>query len=247
MTMRSIYLILVATLFVASQGVAQEVITRDDIESRALAYTRDAYAENLAEEVGVKPSVPEVAKGAIPCVDYENYIQVGTALPSLVQMYGFEFNFGVDIDNKYLNVDNFSEELAYYRYYWTKEYMVNAINVEYGHKVKDWLALGVKGYVGFSTRARRHDVTNELLYRSSMVALSAIFNVRFDWLRRQWVTMYSSVGVGVATVIERYNSNVYPMYDLVFVGLGVGKRFYGYVELGSGVSGSLRVGVGVRF
>lgn len=240
--MKRVYILFIALLAFAFESVAQESISRSDIRTRAIAYTNDAYAESVAQQ----PVVPQVATAGIPSVDNNHFLQLGIGAPSLVQMMLFGFAYGVDTDEQPMP-SNFSEELAVYRYYWDKEYMFNAINVEYGTKIRDWLALGVKGYVGFLTRARRHDVTDELLYRSSNVATSAIFNVRFDYLRREWVTLYSSLGVGVAALIEHSYSEVFPMYDIALVGLDVGKRFYGYLELGTGVCGSLRVGVGVRF
>ena len=243
---RYIILLVVATLMVTFEGVAQETISRDDIRSRAIAYTNDAVAEDSAAGA---VSAESIAKGVgIPCVDNENYLQIGTSLPSLIQTMLFNLGFGIDT-NEVVNLlpNNFSQDLANSRYYWGDEWMVSAINLEYGHKVNDWLALGAKAYLGFTTRACRHVVTNDLLYHDTIWATAAIFNVRFDWLRREILTMYSSVGVGCAMLIERNYSEVMPMFDLTAVGLSVGKRFYGYIELGSGASGCLRAGVGVRF
>ena len=245
MVKKTILLLFVATLVSAFDGAAQESITRDDIRSRAIAYTCDAVAEDCANNaVSATPSAESVV---IPSVDNVNYLQIGTSLPSLIQTMLFNLGFGVDTDELVGMPTNFSQELANCRYYWGDEWMVNAINLEYGHKVNDWLALGGKGYLGFTTRARRHIVTNNVLYRDTMWATAVIFNVRFDWLCREVVTLYSSGGAGCAVLIERNYSEVFPMYDLTAVGLAVGKRFYGYLEVGSGASGALRAGVGVRF
>lgn len=238
-------LLIVAVLAIAVECMAQQTISRDDIRTRVIAYTNDALAE--ASDAGIVAVEPVAANIGIPSVDNENYLQIGTSLPSLVQTMLFGLSFGVDADELVGQPVNFSQMLAAKRYYWGNEWMVNAINLEYGHKVKDWLALGAKGYLGFTTRARRHIVTNDVLYRETMWATSIIFNARFEWLCREIVTLYSSVGVGCAILVERRNNEVWPMFDLTAVGLSVGKRFYGYVELGSGVSGGLRAGVGVRF
>lgn len=242
---RTIYLLLIATLLFSYDCVAQESISRDDIRVNAISYTNDAFAEASAMGAVALPSTP--VNVGIPSVDNENFLQIGTSLPSLVQTMLFGLGYGVDTETVHVYPRNFSQELAESRYYWGDEWMVSAINLEYGRKVNDWLALGLKGYLGFSTRPRRHVVTKETIYHNTMWATAAIFNVRFDWLRRDIVTMYSSIGAGVAVLKENDFNEVIPMFDFTAVGLSLGRRFYGYVELGSGASGGLRAGVGVRF
>lgn len=244
--MRRFVICAVALFMAIGVASAQEVITRDDIKSSVTAYAWQQY--EVGNDAFVATPEPPVVPPQvdIPCVKYKNFIQVGMGLPSLVQALLFDFY----VDGEPLSIydePTLSNRLAEERYYWGKERLVSAINLEYGYKVKDGLSLGAKLYTGFTTRSRRHVITDELLYRDYLVVASAIFNVRFDWLRREWVTMYSSIGVGaVALIVYDYNE-IYPMYDATFVGLGVGRRFYGYVEVGSGVSGSLRAGLGVRF
>lgn len=230
------------TTLVAS---AQESITRSDIKSSVVAYTAQQIESGDAAFTPLPASPAPTPTVAVPCVEYKNFIQLGVGMPSIFQ--ALMFDFYTDTEPSYDYQYNLSNRLAEYRYYWGDQRLFSAINLEYGHKVKDWLSLGVKAYTGFTTRAYRHIITDEVLYRNDMVVASALFNVRFDWLRREWVTMYSSIGVGVvARFMYKYNE-LYPMYDATFVGLGVGRRFYGYLEVGSGISGSIRIGLGVRF
>jgi hypothetical protein len=37
------------------------------------------------------------------------------------------------------------------------------------------------------------------------------------------------------------------MVDAALVGLKIGKKFYGFIEIGAGVGGSARGGFGIRF
>ena len=242
--MRRSVIYAVALFMAIGTASAQERISRDDIRNSVIAYTAQQIDEGITAFVMPPEPPAPMPELLVPSVSYKNFIQVGVGVPSLVQ--ALMFDFYIEGDPSY-EEPNLSNSLAGYRYYWGKERLYNAINLEYGHKVKDGLSLGAKAYVGFTTKACRHVVTDDLLYRSSLVVTSAIFNIRFDWLRREWVTMYSSIGVGVvARFVYRY-SEIYPMYDATFVGLGVGRRVYGYVEVGSGISGSLRAGLGVRF
>jgi hypothetical protein len=197
-----------------------------------------------------QPTNPTTLPSAvIPAEEYKSHLQIGAGTLGLWQALFMELFMDVDIAD--YTPDNFSEELNGARYYKDREIMVNSLTLEYGYKVKDWLSLGAKGYVGFKTRPTRHIGTNEVLYRNNLVITSLLFNVRFDWLRREWVTMYSAVGAGAAVCIDKGGYADYcaalPMFDMTLVGINVGRRFYGFAEFGLGISGWWRAGIGVRF
>jgi hypothetical protein len=187
----------------------------------------------------------------IPAEEWKNHIQVGTGLAGLIQFLLLDLLY-VDVDKEEpYYPENFSEELDRERYYRGNEYLVYCLSMEYGYKVKDFLSLGAKGYVGFKTQPVRHVGTNDILYRDNHIATAALFNIRFDWLRREVVTMYSSIGLGATICIDerRYSRYVaaYPIFDITWVGINVGRRVYGFAEFGGGVSGVVRAGIGVRF
>lgn len=200
--------------------------------------------------VAAQPTTPiTVPSPAVPSEEYKSHLQIGTGSIGLWQGLFFDIFMYDDIDIS--TPDNFSEELNDARYYMDREIFVNSLTLEYGYKVNEWLSLGAKGYVGFKTRPMRHVGTNEILYRYNTIIPSLLVNVRFDWLRREWVTMYSSVGAGAALYISSGRQSSYceamPMFDLALVGLNVGRRFYGFLEMGFGISGWWRAGLGVRF
>ena len=244
--MRRLMICIAVLLTTITAASAQVKIGREDIQSSVMAYTAqhpELYDEsNMALSETSSPSVVV----DVPSVNYKNFIQIGVGVPTLIQGLMLELYMydRISIDPAYSTL---SGTLASYRYYWGTERLFNAINLEYGHKVTNVVSLGAKIYTGFITKGKYHIMTDELLYRDSHVVSSAIFNVRFDWLRREWVTMYSSIGVGVVAQFMRDDSAIYPMYDATFVGLDVGRRIYGYLEIGSGISGSIRAGLGVRF
>jgi hypothetical protein len=59
------------------------------------------------------------------------------------------------------------------------------------------------------------------------------------------------VSVGAAVIVDENRYRRYaeglPMLDLTYIGLNVGRSFYGFVEIGGGITGWGRVGLGVRF
>jgi hypothetical protein len=66
-------------------------------------------------------------------------------------------------------------------------------------------------------------------------------------MRRKYVQLYSAVGAGVAARFDREVGVIIPMYDLTYFGIVVGKNLYGFAEVGAGVSGFARAGIGYRF
>ena len=140
-----------------------------------------------------------------------------------------------------------SGQLADSRYYWDTERAFTGITIEYSHRIKSWFAIGAKGVVSFKTRAKRHIGTNELLYRDNTLLAAALLNMRFDWFCRKTVTMYTSLGIGLMSHTDYYETYVLPMYDAAWVGITVGRRLYGYAEFGGGIGGLFRVGMGYRF
>lgn len=84
------------------------------------------------------------------------------------------------------------------------------------------------------------------------------FNVKFYWLNRKLVRMYSGIGVGLAVVNSNagaenadeaavYSTSLMAAIDLRLVGLTVGQKLYGRFEVGTLSSGLITAGIGYRF
>ena len=112
---------------------------------------------------------------------------------------------------------------------------------EYGYNVLSWLSLGAG--VNYSYGSYR------MLYK---------FNVKFYWLNRKWVRMYSGVGVGLGIVSTNAgaeneeeaagrSTKLLPTFDLRLIGLTVGQRLYGRFEVGTLNTGLVSAGIGYRF
>ena len=111
-----------------------------------------------------------------------------------------------------------------------------------------WLSLGAKAIFGWRTQAVRSVTTNKVLYRDYMLTAQTILDMRFSWLHRDHLSLYSSVGVGVTSYVENDEYlQLLPSIDLVYIGMSFGGRVYGFWEMGGLGGGSLRGGLGVRF
>ena len=240
---------LLTFVFVVPMAVAtlsaQEVITTEQLSEAVSAYTSENYTSYVENQLEMNKAKYDLN---VPSLECNNSLQVGGGLPGLWLMAMLDLLY-VDVDifpdpTQYVSI---SDQLADYRYYRTKERVVTSLTLDYSYRVKKWLSLGAKGAVGFRTRGIRHKVTNDLLYRESRVAASLLFNMRFDWLHRRNVMMYSSLGVGVTSIFDYNDGMVFPMFDATYVGLTAGRKFYYFLELGAGASGTVRTGVGCRF
>jgi hypothetical protein len=140
-----------------------------------------------------------------------------------------------------------SDKLAQYRYYTTPTIMVTPISVEYNYYVKRWLTVGGRATFTSLYNEVRNIATDEKLYSNGSYALGLILNVRFEYMRREYVQLYSAVGLGLAARFEYNRGIMTPMYDLTYFGIVVGKGFYGFAEIGAGLSGCARAGIGFRF
>ena len=93
----------------------------------------------------------------------------------------------------------------------------------------------------------RHIQTDEKLYSDGSYSVGLILNLRFEYMRREYVQLYSAFGAGFAARFEYDRGILIPMYDATYFGIVVGKNLYGFAEVGAGLSGSIRAGLGFRF
>lgn len=85
--------------------------------------------------------------------------------------------------------------------------------------------------------------------------ISIMPTVRFAWLRRGVVQLYSSFSLGLGVEHYLLNSDVgrpiyntlyYCAFDIKPVGVSVGRKWFGFAELGYGSRGVFNIGFGCR-
>ena len=140
-------------------------------------------------------------------------------------------------------VRNFRSDMASADTYLTPRYFVGNYSLSYTYHDRHWLQYGGTAVFGVSTRWRKSSITGEKLDNLSYYSLSIMPTVRFNWFYRDAVQLYSTISVGLVTDFDE----VYPWGDLTLVGCSFGRKFFGFAEVGMGMAGWLRAGVGYRF
>ena len=138
---------------------------------------------------------------------------------------------------------DFRSDMASTDIYLTPRYFVGNYSLSYTYHDRSWLQYGGKVVFGASTRWRKSAHTGEKIDNLSYYSLSVMPSVRFNWFYREKVQLYSTISVGVITDFDE----VYPWGDLTLVGCSFGRKFFGFAEVGMGMAGWLRAGVGYRF
>ena len=125
------------------------------------------------------------------------------------------------------------------------------LGLEGGRWFKDWLYVGgALVWTGGFDRLH-HGGTHDLAYTYHSTNLSLMPTLRFAWVRRGIVQLYSGLGVGIAVA---YNEEVYSnmwrfgvAYDCTVIGISVGRNIFGFFDVGAGMRGVMRFGIGYRF
>lgn len=135
---------------------------------------------------------------------------------------------------------------------WYGQYGVN-----YHYQVKHWCQVGAKFTVESTKITRYTDTTKVLMQDVSKEFLCTFMpSVRFTYLNRPWVRLYSGVDVGIGYFVDnKKNSanevtrsgNFFFAFNVTPIGVNVGKKFYGMFETNIGFESVLKVGIGARF
>ncbi len=127
-------------------------------------------------------------------------------------------------------------------------YMTGNVGLEYSYSFRKWFALSVN--VGMNgIYGRRYDKVTGLRTGLDFGAVFSFFpQVRFSYLNRKYVKLYSALGAGVTvTAFDKY-AELLPAINFVPIGITAGRRVYGFFELCAGtVVFGCSAGIGVRF
>lgn len=211
-----------------------------------LPYTLSAQqiTDNTAqksESVAVQaPTVPISER----CHDLRITYGVPGLIPSLM-LYGSDSYGDTDLDEPY--DPTLSDRIRDERSYWGQERMFAVINAEYTYALKPWFSLGGRVTFGGSFRTRRDIFTNEVIEHNDKYTGALLISMRFSYLRREVVQLYSGIAVGAAGHISNDTTYWAPMYDATYIGVSVGRKLFGIAEFGGGMSGLIRIGLGYRF
>lgn len=177
----------------------------------------------------------------IPNWDNKHDLRIGLGSVSLCALGYLDEAFGeVYYD---VSVPTFRQQVKNSERYKMPQYFTGVFSFSYAFHFRRWLQLG--GTVNFAaaTRVYRDNLTHKKVEDYSSYFGSIMPTARFIYLNREKVQLYSAVSLGVS--ITDYE--VLPCYDLTLFGCSFGKSIFGFVEIGNGIGGWGRVGIGYRF
>lgn len=203
----------------------------------ALLVAQGAMAQKRSSSVVVTDSMTiKTVVTQIPKFTPKHDIRVGVgtiSLPGLLLLDDWDLYYDYD----------FSDMVADAEYYNTPRYFVGNYTLSYTYQDRRWLQYGATVAFGASTRKLRSAHTNEVVENRDRCVLSVMPTVRFNYFYREKVQLYSTVSVALVTDFD----GVYLWGDVTLFGCSFGRKFYGFTEVGMGMSGWLRAGMGYRF
>ncbi len=125
--------------------------------------------------------------------------------------------------------------------------------LSYDYRFKKWFDLGATvSYYGEYSDLYSSDGWSPVR-RDRTHYISVMPVVRFTWLNKNWVRMYSSFGLGATIEHGRRYYDDRPYRDVLValqftpIGISVGRSLFGFAEIGVGSQGVLMMGVGYKF
>lgn len=133
-------------------------------------------------------------------------------------------------------------------------------NLHYYYQVAPWCQVGVKGSTECAKITRFSDTLRTSVTSIDRYAIITLMpSVRFTYLNRPWVRLYSGLDLGCGYLAsdsrsgkssesdDSAGSNFLFAFNVTAFGVNVGKGFYGLFELNAGFDSFVKVGIGARF
>ena len=124
--------------------------------------------------------------------------------------------------------------------------------IHYYYQVKPWCQVGIKTTVEGAKNTRFSDTLHTSVSSIDRYLLISVMpSVRFTYLNRPWVRLYSGVDLGLGIFGTEGNDSSSGDFLFAFnvtaFGVNVGKKFFGQFELNAGFDSFVKVGIGARF
>ena len=142
------------------------------------------------------------------------------------------------------------------KYYDSRIVKMPSVGLSYTYRAKRWCEVGLAtAYTGSFNKRYTADGSRRVGSCKEHF-LVVMPTVRFVWLKRDLVRMYSTLSVGIVrswmctnydyTAPQCIGSKELGL-EIIPIGISVGRRVFGFAELGYSERGWLNVGVGFRF
>ena len=181
-----------------------------------------------------------------------DYLKITKVIPAWDKKHDLRFSVGTYSATASLFTDgfmccrieqSFQESVLSNVSYKTPQRFWGAYSLSYAYHTRRWFEVGGTVTYAFTTQQRRYMEDDTLVEKMNGHALSAMATFRFNYLYREKVSLYSAVSVGLAGG----TGMALPWMDATLFGCTFGKKLFGFAELGLGLGGWGRVGIGYRF
>ncbi len=145
--------------------------------------------------------------------------------------------------------DNFRDQMLLSHTYLTPERLVGTFSLSYAYHSRRRIEFGVMATFTATTQRCKDLMTGRTLENRNHYSAAVLPMVRLLWLHRKNISLYSSLAIGISIALTTGDdgSHILPWYDVSLIGCTLGRRFFGFAELGSGVGGMFRAGIGYKF
>lgn len=138
---------------------------------------------------------------------------------------------------------SFREQMLEADTYLSEMRFVGTYSLSYTYHSRRWFQYGGTVLFGAVTQSRRDNITDEKVEQLNEYMVSVMPTVRFVYLYRENVQLYSSLSLGV--VVGTGMGGIWA--DATLFGCSFGRNLFGFAEIGTGIGGWGRVGMGYRF
>lgn len=134
-------------------------------------------------------------------------------------------------------------EPLYGKKYGDKHY-TPSYSVSYNYYTKKWLSFNTRLSYSGSYRYVYTGTDSHVDYLEVTPCVTLMEMVRFHYMNKEKVRLYSSIGAGVSLAVD----SLLPSLQFTFFGVSFGKKVFGFVEMGMGTEYiSYLGGIGYRF
>lgn len=128
-----------------------------------------------------------------------------------------------------------------------------AYSINYDYNILKWLAVGAKlSYEGWQFKGQ-FEADNNILQDAFRIShrTSALLNIRFTYINREHVQLYSAVGLGMSYIFKTEDSEKYNYLgfagSVTPIGVHLGaKNIYALAEIGLGTEALMSIGMGFK-
>ena len=173
-------------------------------------------------------------------------VRLGIGSINLSTMMMLSNNWFGDCCDGWAGYRDFRDQMLDMHTYLTPERLVGTFSLSYVYHGRRRVQVGLMATFAAVTQRRKNIADDRTIDNFNRYSASLLPIVRLMWVHRKNVSLYSSVGLGLALTVDD-DTRILPWYDVSLIGCTFGRKLFGFAELGAGMGGMLRVVVGYRF